>query len=133
MKQILISILFSSLLGGISASCKGCVELDSLTFDKIIPKFDYSIVKFDISYPYGEKHEQFEEFSKAAAEVSDLLVGEVGVKDYGDKDNEDLAIRFNVKTDKFPVIKLFDKQNVEQPTEFTGKIGQLFIFWSLSI
>uniref|UniRef100_A0A336M7D9 CSON012906 protein n=1 Tax=Culicoides sonorensis TaxID=179676 RepID=A0A336M7D9_CULSO len=103
----------------VAASCKGCVELDSLIFDKLVSKFDYTIVKFDISYPYGEKHEQFEEFSKAASQVSNLLVAEVGVKDYGDKDNEDLAVRFNVKTDKFPVIKLFDKNNLEKPIEFT--------------
>ncbi|XP_063700797.1 protein windbeutel [Culicoides brevitarsis] len=116
---LIISLAFSNFLAEVAASCKGCVELDSLTFDKILSKFQYSIVKFDISYPYGEKHEQFEEFSKAAADVSELLVAEVGVKDYGDKDNDDLAQRFNVKTDKFPVIKLFDRQNVDNPIEFS--------------
>lgn len=118
-----ILFFLSSLLYETAASCKGCVELDSLTFDKIISNFEYTVVKFDISYPYGPKHEQFEEFATAAAEVSNLLVAVVGVKDYGDKDNEDLATRFNVKTDKFPVIKLFDKTNVEQPIEFTGEYG----------
>lgn len=116
-----ISIYLTSILWQVTASCKGCVELDSLTFDKILSNFDYSVVKFDISYPYGEKHEQYEEFSKAAADVSNLLVAVVGVKDYGDKDNEDLAVRFNVKTEKLPVIKLFHKNNLEQPIEFTGK------------
>lgn len=118
---IFVTFLYlTSILYEVSGSCKGCVELDSLTFDKIISNFDYSVVKFDISYPYGPKHEQFEEFAKAAAEVNNLLVAVVGVKDYGDKDNDDLAIRFGVKTDKFPVIKLFDKSNIEQPIEFTG-------------
>lgn len=80
-----ILIYFLNILYKVTASCKGCVELDSMTFDKVISKFDYAIVKFDISYPYGEKHEQYEEFAKAASDVSNLLVAEVGVKDYGEK------------------------------------------------
>lgn len=90
-----ISIYLTSILYQVTASCKGCVELDSLTFDKIISKFDYSVVKFDISYPYGEKHEQFEEFSKAAAEVSNLLVAVVGVKDYGKWNFKEAFIGFS--------------------------------------
>lgn len=39
----------------------------------------------------------------------------------GDKDNDDLAQRFDVATDKFPVIKLFNKKNIEKPIEFSGK------------
>lgn len=54
-----------------------------------------SIVKFDVSYPYGEKHEEFVKLGSAYQSVEDLLVAEVPVKDYGEKDNEDLAIRFD--------------------------------------
>ena len=82
---------------------------DSLSFDKLLKKFKVSIVKFDVAYPYGDKHEQFGKFSQDAAEIEDLFVGEVGIKDYGDKDNSDLAERFNVKKDDYPVVILFQK------------------------
>ncbi len=46
-----------------------------------------------------------EEFSKLAvdgAEVDDLLIGEVGVKDFGDNENEDIAERFGARKEDFP-------------------------------
>lgn len=54
-----------------------------------------SIVKFDVSYPYGDKHEEYVKMGSVYQSVDELLVAEVPVKDYGDKDNEDLAVRFN--------------------------------------
>jgi hypothetical protein len=33
--------------------------LDNLTFDKLMSKFDASLIKFDVAYPYGDKHEEF--------------------------------------------------------------------------
>ena len=91
----------------LAINCKGCTPLDTLSFDKLLSKFKVSIVKFDVAYPYGDKHEEFGKFSLAAAEVEDLFVGEVGIKDYGDKDNADLAERFSVKKEDFPVVILF--------------------------
>ena len=69
-------------------------------------KFTASIIKFDIAYPYGDKHDVYCKLAEEAADVNDLLVAEVGVKDYGDKDNEDLAQKFNVKKEDFPVVFL---------------------------
>lgn len=81
---VLVVIVAVGLFENTAASCKGCVELDSLTFDKMLDKFAYSFIKFDISYPYGPKHDEFEQFAKDAATQQDLLVGVVGVKDYGE-------------------------------------------------
>ncbi len=39
------------------------------------------------------------------SEVDDLLIGEVGVKDFGDKDNEDIALRFGATKENFPGLK----------------------------
>ncbi len=74
-------------------NCKGCTPLDTLTFDKMIRSFPYSLIKFDTAYPYGDKHEEFAKVAVDGAEVEDLFVGEVGIKDYGDKDNEELGTR----------------------------------------
>ncbi|KAG8233421.1 hypothetical protein J437_LFUL013415 [Ladona fulva] len=88
-------------------NCKGCVPLDSYTFDKIIAKFKASVIKFDVAYPYGPKHDEYAKVSESAFTIPDLLVGEVGVKDYGDQENSDLAERYKVSKEDFPVIKLF--------------------------
>ncbi|XP_046386613.1 endoplasmic reticulum resident protein 29 [Ischnura elegans] len=88
-------------------NCKGCLPLDSYTFDKVISKFKASVIKFDVAYPYGPKHDEFAKVSEAAFTIPELLIGEVGVKDYGDQENSDLAERYKVSKEDFPVIKLF--------------------------
>ena len=113
MKQLraVITIFIMGFLANLTPSsainCKGCTPLDALSFDKLLSKFKVSLVKFDVAYPYGDKHEEFGKFSQSASEIEDLFVGEVGIKDYGDKDNADLADRFNVKKDDYPVVILF--------------------------
>ena len=37
----------------------GAVQLDKFSFDKIVPKFPFSLVKFDAGYPSGDKHKNF--------------------------------------------------------------------------
>lgn len=87
----------------------GLVELDDISFEKITSKFKASLVKFDVAYPYGEKHEAFTAFAKEARDIDDLLVADVGVKDYGEKDNEALAKKYGAHKDNFPAVRLFTK------------------------
>jgi len=105
----------------VSGSCKGCVELDSLSFDKVVNNFKYSIIKLDQMYPYGPKHEEYESFAKDAASQNDLAVGIVGVKDYGEKDNQDLADRFGFAYKDLPKIVLLRKNDLENPIVFTDE------------
>lgn len=60
---------------------------------QILPKFQSTLVKFDVAYPYGPKHDEYVKFAESVANVDSLLIAEVGVKDYGEKDNADLANR----------------------------------------
>lgn len=62
---------------------------------QVLSKFKVAIVKFDVSYPYGEKHEEYIKLGSAYQSIDDLIVAEIPVKDYGEKDNEDLATRFD--------------------------------------
>lgn len=95
----------------------GQVELDSTTFDKITKKFKASLIKFDVAFPYGDKHQEFLDFAKEAKDSDDLLVALVGIKDYGERENEDLAKKYAVNKDDYPVVKLF-LQGVKDPINF---------------
>ncbi|RWS28896.1 endoplasmic reticulum resident protein 29-like protein [Leptotrombidium deliense] len=97
---------------------KGSVSLDSFTFDKVVNRFVATLVKFDIQYPYGEKHDEYGVVAESLKNTKDVLVAEVGVQDYGDHDNQDLADRFGIKKDDFPVVKLFLQNNLQSPLTF---------------
>lgn len=109
------------LLANLYNQCAGSVatvELDEFTFDKVINKFDASLIKFDVAFPYGEKHEAYTTLARDAKLVDSLLVGEVGVKDYGERDNEGLARKYGLSKESFPAVKLFLKGKSE-PVTFT--------------
>ena len=53
-----------------------------------------------------------------AADVDDVIVATVGIKDVGEKDNEELGKRFDARKDTFPVVMLFVKD------EKTKKINE---------
>lgn len=119
---IFVGMLLVFFSKNIEGSCLGCVELDEITFDKLIKKFEYALIKFDIAFPYGDKHEAFSEFAKfVSPKVEDLLIGLVGVKDYGEKENSALAKRYNVDEKKFPVIMLFKNYSSENWIQYSDK------------
>mmetsp|Transcript_92426 Transcript_92426/g.128305 ORF Transcript_92426/g.128305 Transcript_92426/m.128305 type:complete len:246 (-) Transcript_92426:174-911(-) len=101
-------------------AARGALTLDSLTFDKVVTGNQQILVKFDKQYPYGEKEDAYKEFLKDVAKTT-LLVGEVGVQDYGDKENDDLRERFNVNADDYPVFKMF-KNGASDPITYTGDV-----------
>lgn len=113
--------LFAVLTSGTLASnTKGSVPLQMSTFDKIVPKFKATLVKFDVTYPYGDKHDEFVKVAEESQDTPDFLVAEVGVQDYGDKENMDLAERYGVKKDDFPVVKLF-MSGQQEPVTYDGE------------
>ncbi|XP_017077296.1 protein windbeutel [Drosophila eugracilis] len=117
MMRILVTLLlaaFHSVPSTWAISCTGCVDLDELNFQKTVERFPYALVKFDIAFPYGEKHEAFAAFSKSAHRVTkDLLIATVGIKDYGELENKALGDRYKVDDKNFPAIFLF-KGNAEE-------------------
>ncbi|XP_029194044.2 endoplasmic reticulum resident protein 29-like [Acropora muricata] len=105
----------------VEGTAKGAVPLDTLTFDKVISKHKAVVVKFDKQYAYGEKEDEFKKFAEKSSSQPDLLVAEVGVSEYGEKENDQLRERFNINKEDFPVYKLF-KQNEATPVDFKGEI-----------
>ena len=51
----------------------------------MVNAFPVSLVKFDVAYPYGEKHDEYAKIAVEAADLPNVFIGEVGIKDYGDK------------------------------------------------
>lgn len=123
--ESLLSFYILVLLGNIFPSAvlaaKGVVPLDSLTFDKVIRNHKVVLVKFDKQYAYGEKEDEFKKFAEQAATQSDLLVAEVGVSEYGEKENDDVRERFGVSKDDYPVFKLF-KQGQKEAIDYTQSV-----------
>ncbi|XP_069136386.1 endoplasmic reticulum resident protein 29-like [Argopecten irradians] len=99
---------------------KGSVQLNSGVFEKILKKHKAVLVKFDETYPYGEKQDAFKEVAEATLSQDEVLVAEVQVQDYGDKENADLAERFGVTKEDFPVYFLFLSGDAENPKKFLG-------------
>lgn len=118
-RRILLPILLFAIIST-SLACKGCVSLDEYNFDKIINKFKAVLVKFDIAYPYGDKHEVFTKFAEEIASNKDFILAEVGVKDYGERENEALAKKYGIKgKDDLPAVKLFLGNTKEDIHDFT--------------
>lgn len=102
--------------------CKGCVELDELNFDKIISKFQTVLVKFDIAFPYGKRHDEYAKFAKEISESNDkgnvdMIVCIIGIKNYGESMNTKLTDRFLIG-DKLPAIRLFINKNAFKWSHF---------------
>ncbi|XP_069964488.1 protein windbeutel [Bactrocera oleae] len=122
--QLLASIVLVAYTPtAVASSCAGCVDLDELNFDQTIERFPYALVKFDIAFPYGDKHEAFAAFSKIAHKVTkELLVATVGIKDYGENENKELGLRFMVDDKNFPGILLFKHGKVDEFERFPAHL-----------
>ena len=102
---------------------RGILKLDNTTFDRLIDGGRNVIVRFDKEYSYGDEHDAWKEFAKTVGESSaDMLVGDVGVSEYGDKDNSDLSERFKIGADDFPQFRLWTKgkDSTKEPVKFSG-------------
>jgi endoplasmic reticulum protein 29 len=120
--MVCLGVLLCMLLGGVHAThTKGVIPLDSLTFDKVVDGSKPVLVKFDKAYPEGGKEDAFQTFAKAMASTT-LIIGEVNIKDTGEKCNDDLRKRFNLKMDDLPVYKLFMEGKLTEPLTYTGEM-----------
>ncbi|XP_002736824.1 endoplasmic reticulum resident protein 29-like [Saccoglossus kowalevskii] len=115
-------VLFIILNATFALSTKGAVPLDGQTFDKIVKQHKVTLVKFDESYPYGEKQDEFKKVASMAVSQPHLLVAEVGISKYGDKENSEVGDRFGIKEEDFPQYRLFLGGKLDDPIKYYGDI-----------
>jgi endoplasmic reticulum protein 29 len=68
---------------------------------------------------YGDKQDQFKNFAEQAASTKNLLLVEIPITDYGEKENEQLAKEYGVTKVDFPAYKLFLKGR-SKPIDYVG-------------
>merc|ERR1719378_1219359 len=118
-----IALLLLQLVSVAAYTDRGIVKLDNTTFDRLIDGTKAVFVRFDKEYAYGDEHDAWKEYAKTVGEsAADLLSCDVGVSEYGDKDNSDIAERFSIKSDDFPQYRLWKKgmTSSDEPIKFTG-------------
>merc|ERR1719259_426793 len=98
--KVILFFSLAAIYGVKSQVLEGLIALDQLSFNKIVSKFEYSLIKFDVGYPTGDKHKNYGKLVNEVKKLENVFVGEVRIKDYGDKANQELAKRFNVDEDK---------------------------------
>jgi len=103
---------------------RGILKLDNTTFDRIIDGARTVFVRFDKEYAYGDEHDAWKKFAAEVGDSSaDMLVCDVGVSEYGDKENSDLSERYAIKSDDFPQYRLWTKGTGSSatPVSFAGE------------
>jgi endoplasmic reticulum protein 29 len=89
---------------------RGILKLDNTTFDRIVDGSKSVFVRFDKEYSYGDEHDAWKDFAAKVGESSaEMLVSDVGVSEYGDKENSDISERYKIKSDEFPQYRLWIK------------------------
>merc|ERR1719313_2486053 len=114
--------LLAALAPVAGASAPGSIKLDNYTIDKAVAIPGRSwLVKFDKSYAYGDKEDEFKILCKQAFQLKDFFIGEVPVQEYGDKENDDLREKFKISKDDFPAYFLFTDAD-RAGKKYTGAI-----------
>jgi endoplasmic reticulum protein 29 len=117
-----LALLFAAGTIGTEGTALGALKLDNYTFEKVTQLPGHSFfVKFDQSYAYGEKEDEFKLLCKTAYSAPKFLIAEVPVQEYGDKENDDLREKFKLKKDDFPAYFLFNEAH-KDGLKYTGAI-----------
>jgi len=114
-------------------SDRGIVNLDDLTFDKVVDGSRAVFVRFDKEYAWGDEHDAFKEAAKRVGEsAADVLVVTVPLSKV-DNHLDKLTERFGVKESDWPMFKLFKKGQTSRdtPVDYKGdkKKADAMVAW----
>lgn len=114
----------------VEGTAQGALKLDNYTFSKVtnLPGWSF-LVKFDQSYAYGEKEDEFKLLCKHAHQVPNFMIAEVPVQEYGDKENDDLRGQFKLTKEDFPAYFLINEA-YPSGNRYSGAIkADLLVNW----
>lgn len=118
----LVFLALGALVFPAEGTALGAVKLDNYTFNKALGVPGHTwLVKFDKTYAYGEKEDEYKLLAKLAHTIPQFFVAEVGVGEYGEKENDDLRQEFNLNKDDFPIYLLFNEAN-KRGLRYSGDI-----------
>jgi len=120
-RLVLVAVLFQLTS---AYTDRGILKLDNSTFDRIIDGTKTVFVRFDKEYSYGDEHDAWKELAgKIGDSSADMLTADVGVSEYGDKDNSDISDRYSIKSEDFPQYRLWLKGSgsAATPVSYAGE------------
>eukprot|EP00325_Prymnesiales_sp_UTEX-LB-985_P035290 CAMPEP_0174719864 /NCGR_PEP_ID=MMETSP1094-20130205/32176_1 /TAXON_ID=156173 /ORGANISM="Chrysochromulina brevifilum, Strain UTEX LB 985" /LENGTH=236 /DNA_ID=CAMNT_0015920255 /DNA_START=27 /DNA_END=737 /DNA_ORIENTATION=- len=119
-----VALVLAALFQLVSAyTDRGILKLDNTTFDRIVDGTKTVFVRFDKEYSYGDEHDAWKELAAKVGDSSaDMLCADVGVSEYGDKDNSDISERYSIKSEDFPQYRLWLKGSAHSatPVSYSG-------------
>merc|ERR1719350_1183967 len=79
------------------------------------------MVKFDTTYPHGDKEDTFARLCAYVHGAPNFLVGVVPVAEHGPRwENDDLRQRFKLEVKDFPVYLIFNGSSTEYVAKYKG-------------
>lgn len=117
---VLIAVLSSwQSCHGAHKHFSGVAHINSKAFEKVIPRFDLAIVKFDQVHSMGQTQKAFKEVADFTVADDDMLAVEVCVEDKGV--NNDLMEKFELRKRELPAYVLFLRGR-DKPIYYFGDI-----------
>eukprot|EP01083_Nonionella_stella_P264303 896799_1 len=139
MSLLCLTIFLSTFVN--SQGSSGVIQLDSVSFPKIVDGSHNIIIKFGETNPYGESGEEWESLGIEVADKPEIIMAEVnlntgsyedeydyyggmsdGMSDDYDNGNEQLFEQYNITPENTPAYRLFLKNsNPSKPKQYNNK------------
>jgi hypothetical protein len=101
-------------INSLSNPANGSINLSTLAFDKILKRFKYLLVKFDVELPHNMRHKVFVSLAGDVFYHKGFLISEVRINRHGTSNNG-IAERFGVVFSRLPYYFLFRFGNTATP------------------
>ncbi|OQR75283.1 endoplasmic reticulum resident protein 29-like, partial [Tropilaelaps mercedesae] len=88
---------------------------------KIIPRFAVSVIKVDKDHPHGVNQTQFEKLVAMLSQDANTIVAEVGVQEFGERENSDLATMLDIpRKEHWPALFIYKRHVQRWTAKYTG-------------
>ena len=92
------------------AAVSGVIQLNSLTLNKTLGAFPFSFVKFDTKNSDDTAENPFQVLAQELVREEKIVLAQVGIPGFGDPENHDLSVRFQLNQGMLPEYILFKRK-----------------------